>query len=146
MSVPAWKRKISKTEYLYQTYQLEKEIVQLIYNTPSKYRHSFGDTLIMDCDKALLHGRTANDIWVTDKQSLNYRQYELSQMKSAIDNICTHTYVSLVCWVAYAKNYNSNAQVCRVIEHFEDSFGIPAKKLLRRRNKGWITESRSRIS
>ena len=97
MSVPAWKRKISKTEYLYQTYQLEKEIVQLIYNTSSKYRHSFGDTLIMDCDKALLHGRTANDIWVTDKQSLNYRQYELSQMKSAIDNICTHTYVWLEC-------------------------------------------------
>jgi len=54
--------------------------------------------------------------------------------------------VSLVCWVAYAKKYNSNAQVCRVIEHFEDSFGIPAKKLLRRRSKGWITESRSKIS
>lgn len=93
MSVPSWKRNVSKTEYLYQTYQLYKEVLHLIYNTSSKYRHSFGDMLIHDCDDALKHGRTANDIFVKDEQTLTYRLYELSQMKSAVDNIGTHVYL-----------------------------------------------------
>lgn len=102
MSVPTWKRNVSKIEFLFQTYQLEKEIVQLIYNTPSKYRHSFGDTLILCCDEALRHGRTANDIYVKDDQTLNLRLYELSQMKAAIDNVGTHVYV----WIEAVRHHD----------------------------------------
>ena len=102
MSVPTWKRNISKIEYLYQTYQLEKYIVQMVYNTPSKYRRGFGDTLISCCDDALKHGRTANGIFLKDETTYNYRRYELEQMKSAVDNIGTHVYV----WVEAMRQHD----------------------------------------
>jgi len=65
----------------------------MIYNTPSKYRRGFGDTLIGCCDEALKHGRTANGIYIKNEMTFNFRRYELEKMKSAIDNIGTHVYV-----------------------------------------------------
>ena len=93
MSVPTWKRKISKTEFIYQTYQLEKILVKLIYNTSSKYRRGIGDRLIWLCDSALYHGRIANGIHVKSSNSLDQRLYELEKMKAAIDNIGTLVYI-----------------------------------------------------
>lgn len=95
MSVPTWKRNLSKVEFLFQTYQLEIRLTQIIYNTSSKYRKGFGDTLIADCDKALYHGRVANGIFIRDKKTYEDRRLELEKMKAAIDNIGTHTYIWL---------------------------------------------------
>lgn len=102
MSVPTWKRNLSRTEYLYKTYLLEKNLVQFIYNTPSKYRRGFGDTIVGLCDSAMLNGRIANGIYVKDKESLDLRLYHLEQMKASIDNICTHVYI----WVEAMRQHD----------------------------------------
>ena len=92
-NVPSWKRNLSKTEYIYKVFELEVYATKVIYNTPSKYRHSFGDTLIRECNRAMYHGRVANDIYLQNEQTRAERLYELSKMKAAVDNICTQAYI-----------------------------------------------------
>lgn len=93
LSVPTWRRSLSRVEFLFQAYQLEIKVAQLVYKAPSKYRNTFGDMMIKDCTEAIKHGRCANDIYVTDKTTLDQRLYELSQMKACIDNVGTNAYV-----------------------------------------------------
>ena len=93
MAVPTWRRNLSRIEFLYQTYQLEVRIMQITFNISSKYKQTFGVTLLKDCDEALLHGRTANRIFVKNQFQLDTRSYELDLMASCVDNIATHFYV-----------------------------------------------------
>lgn len=89
-------------EFLYQTYQLEKIILKLVYNTSSKYRHGVGDRLIWLCDSALYHGRIANGIYVKTEHTLETRLYELEKMRSAIDNVGTFTYL----WIETIRDHD----------------------------------------
>ena len=74
--------------------------------------------MIKDCAKAMKHGRVANDIYVTDKQSLEYRLYELSKMKACIDNVGTNTYV----WMELMRKHDgiSNAQMSKFYDTEND--------------------------
>lgn len=118
MSVPTWRRSLSRVEFIYQTYQLEIKVARIIHNTPSKYRATFGDMMIRDCMEALKHGRCANDIYVNDKQTLDYRLYELSQMKACIDNVGTNTYV----WMELMRSHDgiSNKEMAKFYDTEND--------------------------
>lgn len=48
--------------------------------------------------------------------------------------------ISIECWCAYAKNYNSYNKMWRVVDFYSETFGVPwseCKVLLRRTHKGW---------
>lgn len=52
--------------------------------------------------------------------------------------------ISIQCWCAYAKNYNSYNKMWRVVSYYAETFNVPwsrAKLLLRKNNKKWINES-----
>lgn len=93
MSVPTWKRKPSKMEFLNKTLELETMILQMVVNTSKKYQDSIGAMLIHDCDEALRHGKVANAIYVMSRQDLDNRSYELNQMRGAIDTIPCHIHI-----------------------------------------------------
>ena len=55
--------------------------------------------------------------------------------------------ISVSCWCSYAKPYNSNAQVMRVVKYYMKIFNVPwedAKFLLRRNQTGFIQARRKR--
>lgn len=53
--------------------------------------------------------------------------------------------ISISCWCAYSKPYNSNAQRLKVVNYFGKKFNVPwdqLKILLRRKQTGWLTVRR----
>lgn len=49
--------------------------------------------------------------------------------------------VSIECWCSYARPYDSNNQMIKVLKYYSDAFDVPwdlAKILLKRRHTGWI--------
>lgn len=103
MSVPLHERKPSKMEYLNQTLLLETEILQIVKKTPKAYQRLLGTTLFNECVVALRHGKTANSIFVQNQDQLDRRQYELTQMRGAIDAIPCHVHA----WAELMQNCSS---------------------------------------
>ena len=69
MSVPTWRRSESATEYLWQIYQLNLEIAEIVSNKPKKYKSTHSNLLIKNALKALASANMANDIFVkTDRE------------------------------------------------------------------------------
>lgn len=100
----------------------------MVYNTPSKYRKGFGETLIADCDDALKHGRSANGVKIHDIQTFNQREYELIQMQSAIDNIATHTYI----WCEAMRQHDGISEKQSVwLYNKEDNVGLKCEKIIK---------------
>lgn len=95
MSVPTWLRSVSKAEYLFQTFQLNIRIGQMVANLPKKYSRSHGDYLIRVSHEALLHGQTANKIRVIDESSYQTRRQHLQEMRGCVDNVATVAYIFL---------------------------------------------------
>lgn len=55
---------------------------------------------------------------------------------------------SMQCWCSYAVKYNSRKQMLRVVKTFMELYEVPwdvAKRLFRRRNKGWIKICEQRL-
>lgn len=96
MSVPTWRRSLSKTEYLYQTFQLSIRIGQIVANLPKKYSDSYGNYLIRTSLEALKYGQTANDIPINaDEDNFKERRALLRKMHGCINNISTVAYLYL---------------------------------------------------
>lgn len=92
-SVPTWKRNLSRVEYLFQTYQLAIRVGQIVHNTASKYKDTYGSILIKNCERAIFHGRAAQNIYIKDDLTLDQRLYEIAQARAAVDNLATYTYI-----------------------------------------------------
>ena len=95
MSVPSWRRKLSKTEYLFQTFQLCKYVGRIVANMPKKYGASYGDILIQTTMEALKLGQTANGIFINDTASFQLRRASLLKMHGCIDHVSTCAYIYL---------------------------------------------------
>lgn len=65
MSVPVWRRELSKADYMYQTYRLAIRIGEIVENGPKKYRGNYGDHLIKTSLSALEQAQVANSIFVS---------------------------------------------------------------------------------
>ncbi len=57
MSVPVWKRKLSSAEYVYQTYQLNIRLGEILINKPQKYKANYADEIIQTALSALTRER-----------------------------------------------------------------------------------------
>ncbi len=96
MSVPKWRRHISRTQFLYDIFQLNIKIGQIIDNAPvQKYAHSYGNALIVTAQQALLHAQTGNDIRVSSDITFATRQAQFQLAIGCVENIGTVAYIYL---------------------------------------------------
>lgn len=65
MSVPVWKRKLSSAEYVYQTYQLNIRLGEILINKPQKYKANYADEIIQTALSALKHVQIADSIYLS---------------------------------------------------------------------------------
>lgn len=96
MSVPAWRRSVSKTEYLKLLFDLNIRIGEMVANSPKKYRANYGDMLIKNALEALKYAQTANGIYVSPampETDYNLRRELLQKSKGAAENISTVGYI-----------------------------------------------------
>ena len=70
MSVRVEDRGESKTNYVYQTYQLAIRVGKLVANKPKKYRMNYGDHIIELSLRAWEHTQEANNIYMTKDTSI----------------------------------------------------------------------------
>ncbi len=98
MSVPSWKRSISKTEYIRLLFDLNMRISEMVANSPKKYRGSYGDMLIKSALEALKYAQTANSIFVSPSMTeadYNLRRGLLQKARGTVENISTVGYIFL---------------------------------------------------
>lgn len=96
MSVPQWKRDLSKADYMYQTYQLNIRIGEIVANGPKKYARSYGNHLIETALKALEEAQIANSIFVskaTKPDDYEIRRKALKMQLAYIHHIGTVFYI-----------------------------------------------------
>lgn len=95
---------------------------------------------------------TGKIIMQITRENVRNELRNLKRQKRLVDNgemPVDVVYQSILCWCSYANKYNSKKQVYRVAQEFSRIFNVPwdiAKKLTRRRLKGWINELRSKTS
>lgn len=98
MSVPSWKRSVSKTEYIRLLFDVNIRIGEIVSNSPKKYRGSYGDMLIKSALEALKYAQTANSIFVSPSMTeadYNLRRGLLQQVRGTVENISTVGYIFL---------------------------------------------------
>lgn len=96
MSVPKWRRKLSRTQFLYDIFQLNIKVGQIVANAPvQKYAHSYGNALIVTAQQAMLHAQTGNDIFVVDDASYETRRTQFQLCIGCVNNIATVAYIYL---------------------------------------------------
>ena len=87
MSVPTWRRSESATEYLWQIYQLNLEIAEIVSNKPKKYKSTHSDLLIKNALEALSNANMANDIFVKTDREFEIRKELLLKARGHIYNV-----------------------------------------------------------
>ena len=87
MSVPTWRRSESATEYLWQIYQLNLEIAEIVSNKPKKYKSNHSDLLIKNALEALSNANMANDIFVKTDREFEIRKELLLKARGHIYNV-----------------------------------------------------------
>ena len=98
MSVPSWKRSISKTEYIRSLFELNIRIGEIVANSPKKYRANYGDFLVKNALEALKYAQIANSIFVSPSMTeadYNLRRRLLQQARGIVENISTVGYIFL---------------------------------------------------
>lgn len=98
MSVPVWKRKLSGAEYIYQVYQLNIRLGEILANKPKKYRNNYTDEIINTALSALKHLQVVDDIFLTKwstKQDYEIRHENLHIARGEINHVATACYVFL---------------------------------------------------
>lgn len=63
--VPTWKRTLSGSEFVYQTYQLNKELGRILANKPKKYKQNYTDEIIRTALSAMKHLVIADGIYMS---------------------------------------------------------------------------------
>lgn len=126
MSVPAWSRKIAKTQYLYETFKLNIRLGQIVVSKPKKYRENYGDRLITNALDALKYCQAANNIFMdanTSEKDFQRRRTYLLNAMSLIDNIST------VADIFLALNYNMDGAKLDQIDRQEEYIGSTCRKI-----------------
>lgn len=96
MSVPVWKRGESRTDFLYDAYQLSIRLVEITANKPKKYKGNLSDQIIKTSLEALKFLQTANSIYITKDSPLcdfEMRRKYLLVGKAYIENLATIFYI-----------------------------------------------------
>lgn len=121
MSIPAWRRSLSKTDFLYEIFQLNIKIGQIVANAPiQKYAHSYGNALITTAQQALLHAQTGNGIYVVDDASFTARRTQFQLAKGCVDNIGTTAYIYLE---TMRRHEGLKPEKCEKMYNWEDEIG-----------------------
>ena len=92
MTVAAWKRSVSKTEYLKLIYELNIRAGEIVMDKPKKYRMNYADAIIKNCIEAMKFAQTANSIYMTNKtpeRDYQLRRECLQRTRGIIENIST---------------------------------------------------------
>lgn len=98
MSVPVWKRNLSKAEYIYQTYRMNIRLGEILANKPKKYQKNYSDELIKTALSALKHLQVADSIFLTKqstKKECEIREENLLLAKAEIAHVATVAYIFL---------------------------------------------------
>lgn len=98
MSVPTWKRKESKTEFLRLLIELNIYLGKIVNNKPKKYKANYGDHLIKEGLKALEYAQTANSVYMTKNTSQNdyeHRRKLFMTARGIVSHIATASYIFL---------------------------------------------------
>ena len=84
MSVPVWKRTLSKCEYAYQTYLLTQRLTQILCNIPKKYRDSYKDVIWKLSLEALELCIMSDSIYMRNNENLesDYKTRRECQLKA----------------------------------------------------------------
>ena len=67
MSVPTWKRKPSSAEFIYQVYQLNIRLGEILANKPQKYKQNYTDHVVKTAMDALKHLQIADSIYLSNR-------------------------------------------------------------------------------
>ena len=92
MSVPAQKRKLSNTQFLWEIYQFTIRISEICLNMPKKYRANYTDFIIKSMLQALQCAQMANSIFLsksTTEDAFSERELNLQKAKGLIENVAT---------------------------------------------------------
>ena len=98
MSVPVWKRKLSSAEYVYQTYQLNIRLGEILINKPQKYKANYADEIIQTALSALKHVQIADSIFMskyTKESDFFIRRENLLLAKGELQHVATACYIFL---------------------------------------------------
>ena len=119
-NVPTWRRKLSNIQYLYQTYQLAILTGRIVHNTAGKYKDTYGAIMIHNCERAMYHGRVANEIKIVNIQTYDTRYTELKKMKANIDNVATYAFI----WFEEIRNFDgANQKIISKTYKWENQIG-----------------------
>lgn len=69
MSVQTWKRKLSSAEYVFQLYQLNIRLGEILINKPKKYKTNYADEIVRTALSALEDVQIADSIYFTKNSS-----------------------------------------------------------------------------
>lgn len=92
MSVPSWERELSGVQYVYDLFQFNKRLGQIVMNHPKKYRENYGDHLIQAALDSLKHAQAANAIFMcptTSEADYLRRRAHLQSALALIDHVST---------------------------------------------------------
>lgn len=98
MSVPVWKRKLSSAEYVYQVYQLNIRLGEILANKPQKYKTNYTDHIIQTALSALNHVQIADSVYLSKYSSEDdylLRRKSLQLARGEIQHLATACYVFL---------------------------------------------------
>lgn len=98
MSVPTWKRKISKAEYIYRLYLLNIRLGEIFVNKPKKYKDNYSDAIIKTALSALNHAQIADSIYLskyTTSYEFEIRERNLILARGEIASVATDSYIFL---------------------------------------------------
>lgn len=98
MSVPTYKRELSRIQFLYEIYRFNIRLGEICMNAPKKYRANYADHIIKTGLKALQLAQYGNSIYLskeTAKEDFIERERCFKKAASLIDNISTTAQIYL---------------------------------------------------
>ena len=98
MSVPTWKRKLSEAEFVYQLYQLNIRLGEILNNKPQKYKTNYTDKIIRTALEALEHAQVADSIYMgryTKERDFLIRREQLLLARGKVQHLATACYIFL---------------------------------------------------
>ena len=126
MSVPAWQRKLAKTQFLYETFKFNVRIGQIVMSKPKKYRENYGDRIINSSLECLKVCQAANAIYMnkdTTEDEFRKRRSYLRNALYLIDSVSTISDIFL------ALNYNLDGAKQEQIDRQEEYIGSTCREI-----------------
>ena len=98
MSVQTWKRKLSSAEYVFQLYQLNIRLGEILINKPKKYKTNYADEIVRTALSALEDVQIADSIYFTknsSEQEYLVRRERLILARGKIQHVATASFIFL---------------------------------------------------